>query len=172
MSEISPSAMSPEESDKLDNVIQFELREDENAVDPTILSHADIVGACISQSVFAVSYRSSQEVAGAVNRMLSVQRESDNSNKTRQAWHTETRARIVLAEKLVDENDMYEDAIVMAIVDTLHKTASQAEDFKEERAALRNLIDLRTVLLIDPEAITEKDDEKWTVLIDKLGPSL
>jgi len=170
MNEFSPKGFNSRSGseDGLGSIARFELPTDENALDPTQLSDSDIVGAFMSHAGRGIGPRPDTEVARIVNGLLGPQEYEFDVNTTRSAWHHETLIRITEAEQLVSEDDTYEDPIVGTIVRKLRASAPRAEDFKEQRAALRHLIDLRTVVIATPDMITDENETRWNVLIDKL----
>lgn len=168
MSEYSPMSKNPDVPAPYDNISTFELPEDENALDPTKLTDADIVDGFMAHASHFLRARSSNQVAGIINSLLGHSTDVDSSNKTRLSWHHETLVRITQAEQRVSENETYEDPIVVEIVAKLKASLLDADNLKDERLALRHLIDLRTIVLANQDAFIDYNDEQWTQLIDKL----
>lgn len=167
MNKMSPEQPLPENQDSA-VILPFESKPDENALNPELLTDMEIIDAFLAESTHMIGARDKKDVAGIVSRLLTEQQDDESVSSLRSMWQEETARRIAMAGELVAEDDIYEDPIVLEIVQRLRATVPRAKDYVEERLALRQLIDARTIVLANPDMITEDREGRWEALVDKL----
>jgi hypothetical protein len=160
--------MAPEQQPDSGVVLSFETRPDENATDPERFQDIDIIDAFLAEATHMSSARDKKDVAGIVSGLLTPRHDEKETNSLRVRWQKETHKRIAKAEESVTDDELYQDPVVLEITKRLKVTSASAKTFEEERRALRQLIDVRTIALAGPDMITEDREDRWMELIDKL----